>query len=57
LANGLIDCIDDVIRALDSGKLPNYYNTSENILKGKDPKTLRTLSNYLKEEREVLLHI
>ncbi|XP_060558892.1 protein mab-21-like [Ruditapes philippinarum] len=57
IANCLFDSIDDVIRTLDSGKLPNYFNTSENILKGKDPETLRTLSNYLKEEREKLLHI
>lgn len=57
LVNCLIDTMGDMATALYKGKLPNYFNTSDNILKGKDPKVNRQLGDYFMGDREKLLHM
>ncbi|XP_045193084.2 cyclic GMP-AMP synthase-like [Mercenaria mercenaria] len=55
--NCLIDTMGDMATALGQGKLPNYFNTSDNILRGKDRGVLRELGSYFKDERKKLLHM
>ena len=57
LGERIPDMMRDTERVLRSGKLPNYFNTGENILAGKDRTVLSGLADYLKVEREKLLHI
>ena len=49
----LKDC-EDVLR---SGKLPNYFNTGDNILVGKDKAVLGKLADFLRDKRDFLVHI
>lgn len=52
-----IKLIDHVKYCLDRKKLPNEFNTSENILKGKDPEVLKELSKAWAKRKDELLHI
>lgn len=57
LGERIPDMMRDTERVLRSGKLPSYFNTGENILAGKDRAVLKGLADYLRTEREKLLHI
>ena len=53
----VVDMMKDAERVLRSGKLPNYFNTGDNLLAGKDRTVLNRLADYIRTEREKLLHI
>lgn len=57
LKDCFIDTTGDLAKALFVGKLPNYFNTAENILKGKDRDVMRRLGQHMMNERVKLLHI
>ena len=53
----LVDTMKYTEGALRAGRLPNYFNTRENILKGKNRDVLNTLADHFKQERMKLTHL
>ena len=55
--NCYYDALGHLKACCNSGKLPNYFNTSENILAGKDKEVLKDLAVCAKSRRDELAHL
>ena len=55
-AERLVDTMGEFESALRSRKLPNYFNTSENVLAGKDRGVLNRVADQMRDERLRLVH-
>ena len=53
----VLDIMKDCEDVLRSGKLPNSFNTGDNILVGKDKAVLGKLADFLRDKRDFLVHI
>lgn len=56
-ANCVIDMLIDTEEALRQRHLPNYFNPSENILADKNTAALDNLAAFLKQEKDILMHL